>query len=143
MIPVLVSSSSLEAVVNDIFKDQLGSCFPSDVSSLISRLCASYNETQEDLLIDAAIKGMERELSDYSPIDMVVEFFIRLVDGYVNKETHLPVLQYEATRETIVITSRLKPKPAVIDSLIKEYRHAESRGDYLPERYRRAFEGLL
>ena len=143
MIPVLVSSSSLEAIVHDIFTDQLGSCFQSDVSNLISRMCTSYNDTQGDFLIDAAIKGMERELSDYSPIDMVVEFFLRLIDGYVDPATHFPVLQYEATRETIVITSRLKPKPAVIDSLIKEYRHAESRGDYLPERYRRAFEGLL
>lgn len=143
MIPVLVSSSSLEAIVHDVFTDQLGSCFPSDVTGLISRLCVSYNDTQGDLLIDAAIKGMERELSDYSSIDMIVEFFLRLVDGYVNQETHFPVLQYEAIRETIVITSRLKPKPAAIDSLIKEYRHAESRGDYLPERYRRAFEGLL
>lgn len=143
MIPVLVSSSSLEAVVYDVFTDQLGNCFQSDVTNLISRMCDSYNATQDDLLIDAALKGMERELSDYSSIDMIVELFLRLVSGYVNTETHFPVLQYETTRETIVITSRLKPKPTVIDSLISEYRHAESRGDYLPERYRRAFEGLL
>ncbi|MNP89025.1 hypothetical protein D3C85_14210 [compost metagenome] len=143
MLPVLVSTSGLESFIHEMLADQLGQHFSTDVTNMISRLCDSYNHSQDGALIDAALKGIGDRLENYAPVDIVVEMFVRLVGGYVNKSTHFTVLEYETSKETIVIDSRLKPKKPVINTLIEEYRHAESQGDYLPARYRRAFEGLV
>lgn len=142
MVPVLVSTRDLENVISDVLNDQLGTCFPCDVSNLVSRLCDSYCYSGDENLIDAALEGVRFKLQDYAPIDMIVEMFCSLVGGYVDISTHTPILEYRAVDETITITSRLKPRQSVAHFLIDEYKHAESQGDYIPERLRRAIEGL-
>lgn len=142
MVPVLVSTCDLEDYVDSVMSSKMEAHFAVDVSNLVNRLCESYSLTEADELIDAALHGIEQKLDDYSPIDMVVEMFIRLIGGYFNQKEYVLNLEYEPVRQTIVITPRIRPKPTAVHTLIDEQKHAESQWDYVPERVRRATQGL-
>lgn len=142
MVPVLVSTCDLEDYIDSMMSSKMEAHFAIDVSNLVMRICESFNYAGPDELIDAALHGISQKLDDYSPIDMVVDMFLRLVDGYFDQVKYAMNLEYEPVRQTIVITARVRPTPTAFHTLIDEQKHAESQWDYVPERVRRTTQGL-
>lgn len=143
MTTFLVATGEVETMFREMFLEQHGSCFSSTVDRAMAAMVNSYNRTESATLVDDVIESVKGNLSDYSPVDDIVEQFLRLVETGVDLKTCIVDLEYHPLNETLFVTPRQRPVPRPSLRIKEEYHHAQKQGDFYPERLRRALEELI
>lgn len=140
MVPILVSSISLEEVIETSITEALGSCFSNIPGLLVSRMVDQYNHSGSDGLVDAVVSSVYYTFPEYDTAELFIRLFVRLVEANADPVQHLISLEHWLAESTIVVKQQPRPAPNPVRTLMDEYRHAKEQGDYYPERLRRAFD---
>jgi len=156
MYTVIVATGELQQTIFDLLDPHGAIDHEDDPIHAVARLVTCFNRCQYDDLIDGLINLLEVRLTDYAVIDYIAAEFTRLIDQYVQPAPHRFALEYDYTHESLLIfprerndglarpVARHQPpqRPPLARDIKEEYQHAQSQGDYYPERLRRAFEEL-
>lgn len=143
MTTFLVSTGEIESMLLNTFLEQHGSCFHSTVIKVVMTMVNSYNRTASATLLDDVIEAVKGNLSDYSPVEDIIDQFIRLVETGTDMKTSILTLEYEPLNETLFVEQRPRPVPKTTHRIKEDYHHAQAQGDFYPERLRRALEELI
>ncbi|MCY1278098.1 hypothetical protein D9M68_20120 [compost metagenome] len=140
MVPLLVSSLSLEEVIETSITDAVGSCFSNIPGLLVGRMVDQYNHSGAENLIDAVVGSIHYTLDEYDSAELFTRLFVRLVEANADSIRHLISLEHWPAESTIVVKQQARKAPDPVKTLMEDYRHAREQGDYYPERLRRAFD---
>ncbi|MNB58687.1 hypothetical protein D3C87_364110 [compost metagenome] len=143
MTTFLVATGEIEQALLDMFLEQHGSCFHSTVIKVFTTMVNSYNRTASTNLVDDVIECVKGNLSDYSPVEDIIDQFVRLVETGTDMLACILKLEYEPLNETLFVEQRPRPVPKPSIRLKEDYHHAQEQGDFYPERLRRALEELI
>lgn len=143
MVTFLVSTGEMESMILDMLAEQFGGCFTMEATNVIGRLVDTYNRTESAELVDAVIESIRMPLVDYSPVDVIVDHFLSLIERPVNLTMYVPNLEYSAANDTIVVRQFKRPEPNPTTRIKEDFNHAQQQGDFFPERLRRAYEELV
>jgi hypothetical protein len=143
MTTFLVSTGEVETMLREMFLEQHGSCFSSTVTKAVIAMVHSYNRTESATLVDDVIESVKGNLSDYSPVDDIVDQFRRLVETGTDLKKYSLELEYHPLNESLFVEQRPRPVPKPSHRLKEDFNHAQAQGDFYPERLRRALEELI
>ena len=140
MVPILVSSISLEEVIETSITEALGSCFSNIPGLLVGRMVDQYNHSGAEGLVDAVVSSIHYTIDEYNSAELFTRLFVRLVETNADPVHNLITLEHWPAESTIVVKQQTRKAPDPVKTLMEGYRHAKEQGDYYPERLRRAFD---
>lgn len=139
---ILLPTSDIEMLIEGVYTETVGHCFPAKITNIISSMVDAYNYGGE--VTDAAFRILKEDWIDnaHDASDSIVEEFERVIGLVVGPE-HVATLEYCPRGQGIMVQRVIRPPKGVGVVMREQYQEHIDRDDYLPERVRKAYEVLL
>lgn len=118
-------------------------------STIVKEALDYYNEldltSAQDNLVDAFVKGGVWTQENMHRVDNVTALFSRMFMDNANTTESKVWVEYDSATNTAfleVLPRQIDSSRVTMDTLKKEYHHANEHCDFLPERLRRAFDEI-